>query len=175
MGEVPASPQMPQDFEANCNACLGLCCIALSFTRAQGFGHDKPEGVPCHLLAGDLRCTIHARRELLGYDGCVDFDCRGAGQRATAAFAHQNWKGNPAIARALHIRFSHLLRVQEMRMALIEAAELDLRPVDHVRRCMLLEQLDQLVDEQTADFVAVDIDALIAEGKHMIKTWSSRD
>lgn len=117
------------ELAADCSTCFGLCCIALRFDRADGFGHDKAAGQPCHFLQADFRCSIHERRDALGYEGCGEFDCLGAGQRASAAFAGRNWQRDAGVARALYAHFAELLLLQEMRQALIEAGELGL-PVD---------------------------------------------
>jgi hypothetical protein len=114
------------DFSADCSRCFALCCVALSFQRSADFGHDKPSGTPCHHLGQDFRCRIHTRREALGYEGCEEFDCLGAGQLASAEFSSRNWRREPSEARLLHARFLELTRIQEMRRALHEA--LDLSP-----------------------------------------------
>src|SRR5690606_12738905 len=129
------------DLQADCERCFGLCCIALSFERGSQFGHDKLAGEPCHYLDANFRCRVHERRDELGYEGCEAFDCLGAGQRASAIFAGENWRRDPAVARRLYASFSLLLRIQEMRRALETAAELDLRPVLHEERLALLEKL----------------------------------
>jgi hypothetical protein len=137
---------MTQSFNPNCQKCFALCCTALSFERGTQFAHDKSAGVPCHYLAEDFSCTIHARREDLGYDGCEAFDCLGAGQRASAIFAGQNWRRDPAIARRLYASFSNLMRLQEMRQALETAADLDIEAVLHEERSGLLEALAELAE-----------------------------
>ncbi|KFL29521.1 hypothetical protein JP75_20290 [Devosia riboflavina] len=142
---------METDFSADCGKCFALCCTALSFERGRQFGHDKAAGQPCHNLAGDFRCTIHARREELGYDGCEEFDCLGAGQRASAIFAAENWRRDPPIARRLYASFSLLLRLQEMRRALVTAAELDIGEDLHGERLALLEQLATQADSLRED------------------------
>jgi hypothetical protein len=134
------------ELQSDCQSCVGLCCVALSFSRADGFGHDKTAGEACHYLASDFRCSIHARREDLGYDGCEAFECLGAGQRATATFATQNWRRDPAIARRLHARFSLLTRLQEMRQALMTAEDLDLPAGFDATRQSLLVRIANLAD-----------------------------
>jgi hypothetical protein len=137
-----------QNIAADCSKCFALCCTALSFERGSQFGHDKPAGQPCQYLAGDFRCSIHARREDLGYDGCEAFDCLGAGQRASALFAAENWQRDPAIARRLYASFSILLRLQEMRQALITAGELDLPPTLEGERREILGAIGAIADAQ---------------------------
>ena len=38
------------ELQSDCSRCVGLCCVALSFSRADGFGHDKAAGEPCENL-----------------------------------------------------------------------------------------------------------------------------
>ncbi|GAB1818436.1 pentapeptide repeat-containing protein [Herbidospora sp. RD11066] len=73
------------DLHADCGSCAGLCCVELPFTKSADFAVDKPAGKPCAHLAGDFRCRIHDRLRESGYQGCVTFDCFGAGQRVTQA------------------------------------------------------------------------------------------
>jgi hypothetical protein len=137
----------PSDFVADCGRCFALCCIALHYTRADGFGHDKAAGQPCHLLMPDYKCGIHDRREDLGYEGCIDFDCLGAGQRASAAFAGRNWRRDAGTARDLYAHFAQLLLLQEMRQALSEAASLDLPADLEALRAQTLNEIATLADE----------------------------
>jgi hypothetical protein len=141
-----------QDFTADCRRCFALCCIALRYTRADGFGHDKAAGQPCHLLKSDYKCGIHDRREELGYEGCIDFDCLGAGQRASAAFAGRNWQRDAGTARDLYAHFAQLLVLQEMRQALREAASLDLPADLEALRAQTLNEVASLADELDPDF-----------------------
>lgn len=71
---------------ADCDRCDALCCTHLAFDASPAFAFDKPAGVPCPNLCAN-RCSIHARFAACGFAGCAAYDCRGAGQRATALFA----------------------------------------------------------------------------------------
>jgi hypothetical protein len=154
--------------QADCSKCFALCCTALSFERGNQFGHDKQAGHPCQYLAPDFRCSIHARREDLGYDGCEAFDCLGAGQRASAMFGAENWRNDPAIARRLHASFSLLLRLQEMRQALTTAEDLDLNPALHQERREILQTISTIADAQSEDAQAQAANAL-ANAKNFLK------
>lgn len=138
-------------FQAECQKCFGLCCTALSFERGSQFGHDKQAGQPCLYLQQDFRCRIHARREELGYDGCEAFDCLGAGQRASARFADENWRSDAGVAGRLFAHFSLLMRLQEMRQALVTAAELDLEAELHGERQALLDRIADLAESGRED------------------------
>jgi hypothetical protein len=134
------------DLQSDCSRCVGLCCVALSFDRSHRFGHDKVAGDPCYHLDAAFRCSIHARREELGYEGCEAFDCLGAGQRATAVFATRNWRGDPTVARQLYARFAILTKLQEMRQAFATAGDLEL-PIDlDTDRLALLGRIAALAD-----------------------------
>ncbi len=84
------------DLVPECGSCAAPCCVATSFEASEHFAFDKPAGVACRHLARDRRCTIHAVLVERGMRGCAAYDCYGAGQRATAAFA-----GAPAGLRRL--------------------------------------------------------------------------
>ncbi|QNN52843.1 pentapeptide repeat-containing protein [Nocardioides mesophilus] len=70
-----------EHLRADCSSCVGLCCVALPFTRSADFGFDKAAGEPCRHLGADFGCGIHERLREAGMPGCVAFDCFGAGQR----------------------------------------------------------------------------------------------
>ncbi|MCP8884822.1 hypothetical protein NIM87_15025 [Devosia sp. XJ19-1] len=155
-------------FTADCEKCFGLCCTALSFERSKQFGHDKAAGQPCQYLQSDFRCRIHERLEDLGYGGCDAFDCMGAGQRASAAFAALNWQRDPAVARRLYARFSQLLLLQELRQALETAAGLDISPHQHEQRRVLLERVGGEADSR-ADDVTATAQVVLGEGKSFLR------
>jgi hypothetical protein len=134
-------------FQADCSRCFGLCCTALRLERSDGFGHDKPPGIPCHFLEASYTCKIHPRREDLGYQGCIDFTCLGAGQRASRAFAGQNWQRNPAVASQLFARFAQLLALQEIRQALIDAEQMQLEDELEQKRISMLKAIEELADQ----------------------------
>ncbi|MVT00366.1 hypothetical protein [Devosia marina] len=159
-------------FSADCSKCFGLCCTALSFERSNRFGHDKLAGQPCQYLADDFRCRIHERLEDLGYGGCDAFDCLGAGQRASAAFATENWRRDTAIARRLHARFSQLLLLQEMRQALVTAANLDVPAELHQRRLGLLQRVGDEADSDDKDATGA-AQAVLADGKAFLKSLAA--
>lgn len=155
-------------FAADCAQCFGLCCTALSFERSAQFGHDKLGGQPCQFLQSDFRCRIHAQRENLGYGGCEAFDCLGAGQRASTAFAPLNWRGDSAVARRLYARFSQLLLLQEMRQALDSAEAIPISRGKHDMRERLLKQVGKEADSDAVD-VTSSAQQVLAESKAFLR------
>jgi hypothetical protein len=156
-------------FTADCEKCFGLCCTALSFERSSQFGHDKPGGQACQYLAADFRCRIHERREDLGYGGCEAFDCMGAGQRASAAFAALNWQRDGAVTRRLHARFSQLLLLQEMRQALTTAQSLEISASQHAQRQDLLDRVAAEADSMASD-VTTTAQVVLGESRGFLKS-----
>lgn len=74
---VPSPPELVSD----CSRCVGLCCVALAFSRSADFGFDKAAGEPCRHLGDDAGCGIHAQLRPRGFAGCTVFECFGAGQQ----------------------------------------------------------------------------------------------
>lgn len=105
----------PQTLQADCNACVGLCCVALPFDAEQGFGFDKPAQTPCRHLQTDFRCAIHTQLAEQGFSGCVAFDCHGAGQRTTRMFGvRPDWSQPDAITPDMFEAFFILRRLHEL-------------------------------------------------------------
>ncbi|MGH1465717.1 MAG: hypothetical protein ACRBBQ_10200 [Cognatishimia sp.] len=96
------------DLNADCSACAALCCIALHFDKGDAFGFEKPAGTPCPNLAKtEFSCTIHKDLGPAGFDGCVRFDCRGAGQAVTQeVFKGKDWRSKPEILGDMMVAFS---------------------------------------------------------------------
>ncbi|WP_279166746.1 hypothetical protein [Thomasclavelia cocleata] len=69
--------------KTNCSKCSGLCCVALFFSKMDGFPKDKKAGQPCNNLLDDFRCKIHTQLEDRNLKGCIGYDCFGAGQHVT--------------------------------------------------------------------------------------------
>jgi len=145
----------PDLLRPDCSRCVGLCCVALAFDRSAFFAFDKPAGEPCRNLDADHACTIHARLGAEGFRGCMQFDCLGAGQRATALFP------DPGHTSELFDAFARMRRVHQLLELLVEAERLDL-DADQRRHC------GRLVARLSADwsreaFAALDLEALSGE------------
>ena len=97
------------ELHADCGRCVGLCCVAATFSAGADFPIDKPAGQACPNLDADHRCGVHARLRPLGFHGCAAFDCNGAGQRLTETWgARADWRARPEEAPALFAAFTRL-------------------------------------------------------------------
>lgn len=126
------------DLVPDCESCAALCCVAPSFEASADFAFDKAAGARCPNLTHDQRCTIHAELAQRGFPGCVAFDCYGAGQRVTRAFA-----GLEGADRERNEAFSSSCVVHELLWQLTEAAQL-CPPAQHVVGAELAREIEAL-------------------------------
>ncbi|WP_199421941.1 pentapeptide repeat-containing protein [Actinotalea solisilvae] len=124
-----AAGRLRGELRADCARCVGLCCVALAFSRSADFALDKEAGEPCQNLAPDHRCTIHARLRTAGFTGCTVYDCLGAGQKVTqVTFAGRSWRDDAATASAMFGAFTAVRALHELLWYLTEALTLPAPP-----------------------------------------------
>lgn len=108
---------------ADCANCSALCCMALAFDRSSLFAIDKAAGEACPHLDECGACVIHRERAERGFAGCINFDCLGAGQRATQFFSGgSNWRKDQSLVEPMSRAFGLLLRAHEY-LSLLDLAE----------------------------------------------------
>lgn len=151
------------ELRADCARCVGLCCVAPAFARSADFAVDKPAGTPCAHLAEDFRCGIHVDLRDRGFAGCTVFDCLGAGQRVTAAFARRDWR-TPEVAAPMFAAFGSARQVHELLWCLDEARERAPKPA-------LDAEWARLVD---VDPAACDVDAARERVGALLRAASER-
>lgn len=111
---------------ADCDRCVGLCCVAPAFAASADFALDKPAGRPCPHLDTGFRCDIHPQLRERGFPGCTVFDCFGAGQRvAQTTFAGGDWRRSPELAEPMFAVFGVQRQLHEMLWYLADALDLD--------------------------------------------------
>ncbi len=157
------------DLRADCANCTALCCVLLPYSRAAGFGADKPGGVPCAHLAEDDRCRIHASLRPDGWPSCDVFDCFGAGQWVSGhTYAGRGWRapgtdrGEMAAVlsaqRLVHEMLWHLDEVVRRNRADDTTRQLQARLVE-VRGMapveLLTADLDEILDDAGAHFAEI--------------------
>ncbi len=158
----------------DCQACSGLCCVATAFARSADFAIDKPYGRPCPNLLADYRCGIHERLSTSGFDGCVRFDCLGAGQRTTAAFGGRTWRTHPALADQIFDVFAVMRELHEMLWYLDRAGRL---PITVELRRDLVEHTDVVVaagDQPAEELNASAVTALAGRTEELIDGASAQ-
>jgi len=132
-----------RDLHADCAACCGLCCVSPPFDADQGFGYDKPAHEACRHLQAGFRCGIHADRAAAGFDSCTSYDCLGAGQRTTRAFAPSDWREAPEHGAAIHSAFLRLRGLHELLSLLATARAMVEEPAWRQRLAAQAEGVDR--------------------------------
>lgn len=85
-----------EPYKIDCEHCCGLCCVALYFSKTEGFPENKTAGKPCANLQNDYTCRIHSSLSKKGLKGCTAYDCFGAGQRIAGQLQERpDWKTIP--------------------------------------------------------------------------------
>lgn len=147
--------------EADCERCVGLCCVALPFAAGADFGLDKAAGVPCPNLQPDHRCGIHTRLRSAGFPGCVAFDCHGAGQKvAQVTFRGRDWRTEPVLAEPMFAAFRALRPLHELLAFLAEAHDVASTAPLHAELAAAIDEVDDLTRGDAASLLALDVDAL---------------
>jgi uncharacterized protein YjbI with pentapeptide repeats len=111
--------------KADCDRCIGLCCVAPTFLASADFAISKPAGQACPNLGADHRCTIHSELRQSGFRGCTVFDCFGAGQQITqVTFKGNHWRDGKAVATEMFAVFEVMRQLYESLWYLTEARTL---------------------------------------------------
>lgn len=116
---------------ADCTRCAALCCVALALTPAQGFAIDKPAGKACPKLNEKNKCSIYDERQTHGFQGCMNYDCLGAGQLISEeVFKGRSWREEPDIVPNIMKVFRIMKKIQELKLLLSEASKLPLNATE---------------------------------------------
>lgn len=110
------------ELKADCKNCFGFCCIALFFSKSEGFPVNKDAGKPCPNLNVDFKCKVHNNLSKLGLKGCIAYDCFGAGQKtAQVTYGGNDWIKHPETADEMFKVFLIMHKIHEMLWYLTEA------------------------------------------------------
>lgn len=106
----------------NCDKCFGLCCVALYFSKSEGFPTDKEAGKTCINLSRNFTCKVHEVLNNKGLKGCIAYDCFGAGQKiAESTYKGESWIDNPNNRKDIFNAFIVMRQLYEMLWYLKEA------------------------------------------------------
>jgi hypothetical protein len=146
---------------ADCEHCIGLCCVALAFARSNDFAFDKDAGEECRNLTNDYRCGIHASLRADGFTGCTVFDCHGAGQKVSKTiFAGASWRDSPQVGDSMFAVFRVVRQLHEMLWFLSNAVAATTDPALAAELSATYELIDQLSERPGDDVLALDVDRL---------------
>lgn len=110
----------------DCENCCGLCCVALYFSKVDGFPKDKVAGQPCLYLNLDNHCTIYNNLHYQGLKGCKGYDCFGAGPKVTQDFYNGNdWRNNMVESNEMFRIFLVIMELHEFLWYFVETCHYD--------------------------------------------------
>jgi len=143
---------------ADCERCVGLCCVAPAFSASADFAIDKRAGHACPNLQPDFRCSVHTDLRRKGFPGCAAYDCFGAGQHVTqVTFGGQDWRRTPSIAPRMFEVFTLMRQLHELLWYLNEALTMQpARPL-HPELWLALDETERLTREPADVLVQTDV------------------
>ncbi len=125
MTKVKTYNKVLKKLSVDCEKCCGLCCVALYFSKSDGFPTDKAAGKPCINLMSDFCCCIHSKLIECKMKGCLAYDCFGAGQMVTQSIYHgSDWKSKSEISGQMFKVFLIVWQLHQMLWYLVEASSL---------------------------------------------------
>ncbi len=143
---------------AECDRCVGLCCVASAFAASADFAIDKPAGSPCPNLQVDFRCGIHASLRGQGFPGCAAYDCFGAGQRVTQeTFGGSDWRADPDIAPGMFATFLTVRQLHELLWYLTAALALRTTSALHAQLEASRDETDRLAGGTVEALGSLDV------------------
>lgn len=147
--------------EPDCANCLGLCCIAPTFSTGDRYAFDKAEGVRCRNLGAECRCEIHDHLAADGMQGCIDYTCYGAGQRlCQEVLPGVDWRNDLEQTELLFDTYFNLKALHEIMWFLSEMAA---RCPDAELRSQILDrvaEIDLAGNASAAEIRELDVSAL---------------
>ncbi|MGL5694966.1 MAG: pentapeptide repeat-containing protein [Peptostreptococcaceae bacterium] len=153
-----------KNIKIDCKNCFGFCCVALYFSKIDGFPNDKKAGEPCVNLKDDYSCAIHNNLRSNGLKGCTIYDCFGAGQKvAQHTYKNRNWSEYSQLANEMFNVFLVMRQLHEMLWYLKDA--LTLIPAKHIEKeiIQLIDETEELTNLSTKLILNIDIE------KHRMK------
>ena len=100
--EITYDKEIDNKLKIDCEKCVGLCCVALFFSKTDGFPIDKEAGKPCINLEPNFKCKVHKNLSEKGLKGCIAYDCFGAGQKvAQVTYSEEDWRKKPQSAKKI--------------------------------------------------------------------------
>lgn len=163
-----------EPYTIHCEACCGLCCVALYFSKTEGFPEDKQAGVPCRNLLPDYRCRIHAELSGHGLKGCMAYDCFGAGQLVTSHLKERpDWKHpSPEQAETVFRAYLTVMQVHQVLWYLTAASTLLVSIPDTEQINGLLAEGAKLAGRPLEELPYLDVDAYRDRANRLLKAIS---
>ncbi len=105
------------------------------------FAIDKKTGLPCPNLLPSGKCAIYNERHSLGFNGCIHYDCLGAGQRLTNY--HREVGSSFLTTDALLSLFFKIYQTHELLLVLLQAFKLPIKAEDRIALKYFVAQMNK--------------------------------
>ena len=169
-----SDPEAARTLRADCERCVGLCCVAPAFAASADFAIDKAAGRPCPNLGADFRCEVHAGLRSLGFPGCVAYDCFGAGQRVSRElFPGTDWRADPGTAAGMFAAFSVMRQLHELLWYLAAALGLPAARPLHPELRAARDETEDLARGDVAALEALDMAAFRGQVNAVLRRAST--
>ncbi|MCM3713474.1 pentapeptide repeat-containing protein [Alkalihalobacillus oceani] len=117
---------MQNELQSNCSDCFGLCCVALPYMKSNDFPYNKDGGQPCQHLETNHLCSIHDSLRDNGFNGCVSYECFGAGQKVSQLlYKRRDWREHTSIKKEMFAVFPIVQQFHEMLVYLQQSLEVE--------------------------------------------------
>ncbi|KYG26061.1 pentapeptide repeat-containing protein [Alkalihalobacillus trypoxylicola] len=149
---------MKDSLKSDCLQCIGLCCVALPYSKSTDFPLDKKEGQQCTHLQENNRCGIHNQLRKKGFRGCVSYECFGAGQHVTQnLYKGLDWRRDTDIKDEMFTVFTKVQQMHEMLMYLEQALTLNENYEIHDKLQKVLKETATLVNHDPKDIMELNV------------------
>jgi uncharacterized protein YjbI with pentapeptide repeats len=169
--------ELYKNLRVDCEKCFGLCCVALYFSKSEGFPTDKVAGKPCVNLQQNFTCSIHTNLRNQGLKGCTAYDCFGAGQKvAQITYNGCDWSKEKESSNQMFDVFLVMRQLHEMLWYLNQAISLKENISIHDEIRVMIEDTDKLTYLNSDSLIELDIqthqdkvNALLFETSEMVR------
>lgn len=147
-----------KDLNIDCEKCFGLCCVALYFSKSDGFPKDKEAGKPCMNLEENFRCSVHKDLKKRGLKGCTTYDCFGAGQKVSqVTYKGNSWRDLNNIANEMFDVFVVMRQLHEMLWYLTDASTFKLPKLIRDETSLIIKETKVLTELDAKSILNIDI------------------
>ncbi|MGG5460964.1 pentapeptide repeat-containing protein [Clostridium sp. B9] len=146
-------------FNIDCRECFGFCCVALYFSKCDGFPVDKVAGKPCVNLNKDFTCKIHKSLREKGLKGCTSYDCFGAGQKvAKETYKGESWIESKGLSQEIFDSFLVMRQLYEMLWYLTEAYTMEESISIRKDIKCIIDETEELTGLEASDLLNLDVE-----------------
>ncbi|WP_091482053.1 pentapeptide repeat-containing protein [Gracilibacillus orientalis] len=146
------------DLKSDCKNCFALCCVALPFGKSNDFPFHKNSGEACRNLCSNNLCSVHDQLRENGFNGCVTYECFGAGQHVSQTiYKGKDWRENSDHAGEMFAVFPVVQQLHEMLWYLKQAMTLKETQSFHDSLQNIYDDTVKLTEKDPKEILEIDI------------------